>query len=118
MRKFLDAAAAVHPEGARFDESRRFPICHPDALKALFKRVGSASVQATPIDIATILADFDDYWTPFLGKTGAAPAYLATITGSVREEIRSRLVARLQRGADDQQIAMSARAWAIRGTVV
>jgi len=40
--------------------------------------VGWANVKATPIEIATVFADFDDYWTPFLGKTGAAPAYLAT----------------------------------------
>jgi trans-aconitate methyltransferase len=116
MRGFWYAAAEVHPESVEFDEARRFPVCHPDALRALFEKVGLAKVDTKAIDVATLFADFDDYWGPFLGGSGPAPAYLATLTEPLRQAIRERLAARLRPGADGK-IAMSARVWAIRGRV-
>jgi hypothetical protein len=35
----------VDPEAVGFDEGRRFPLCHPDRLRALFE---SADLYATP----------------------------------------------------------------------
>jgi trans-aconitate methyltransferase len=116
MRVFWDAAAEVHPEGAQFDESRRFPICNPDALGALFTSAGLTQVQTRPIEIDTHFADFDDYWSPFLGKTGAAPAYLATLLEPLRLQIRELLASRLHASADGK-IEMTARAWAVRGVI-
>jgi hypothetical protein len=63
-----------------------------------------------------VFRDFADYWTPFLGRTGAAPTYLAAAGDGVRERIRQTLQARLapsRRGP----IELSARAWAIQGVV-
>ena len=116
MRAFWDAAAEVDPAGTQFDESRRFPICKPEPLRALFEQAGLTAVAAQPIDIATVFADFDDYWRPFLGRTGAAPAYLATLAEPAQQRIRARLATQLQ-GADNGPIAMTARAWAVRGAV-
>jgi SAM-dependent methyltransferase len=116
MRAFWDAAAEVHPQGVEFDEARRFPICHPDALAALFAKAGLTRVGAAPIEIATVFNGFDDYWTPFLSKTGPAPAYLATLPDPLRERMRNRLAARLRADADGR-IALTARAWAVRGAV-
>ncbi|MGH2541621.1 MAG: class I SAM-dependent methyltransferase, partial [Ardenticatenaceae bacterium] len=39
MRHFWDAAIEVSPHDAQFDEGNRFPICQPDALRALFEEV-------------------------------------------------------------------------------
>ena len=58
--------------------------------------------------------DFDDYWTPFLGKQGTAPAYLASLDAETRERIRARLRTRLA-PAPDGTIALTARAWAVQG---
>lgn len=116
MRAFWDAAAEVHPQGVEFDEARRFPICRPDALGALFAKAGLAQVETAPIEIATVFNGFDDYWTPFLSKTGPAPAYLATLPDRLREQIRDRLASRLRADADGR-IALTARAWAVRGIV-
>jgi trans-aconitate methyltransferase len=116
MRAFWDAAAEVHPQGVEFDEARRFPICHPDALAALFAKAGLTRVETAPIEIATVFNGFDDYWTPFLSKTGPAPAYLATLPDPLRERMRNRLAARLRADADGR-IALTARAWAVRGAV-
>lgn len=116
IRAFWDTAAEVHPEGVASDEAKRFPICQPDALRVVFEKAGLTGVDTTSIEIETIFADFDDYWIPFLGKSGPAPAYLASLSEASREAIRSRLQARLSAGADGA-IAMRARAWAVRGTV-
>jgi SAM-dependent methyltransferase len=116
MRHFWDAAIAVSPEDARLDQAERFPVCQPGPLQALFERVGLKSVTVRAIDIATVFMDFDDYWTPFLGRTGAAPTYLGSVDGEVRERIRRCLESRLA-SMGDGPIELTARAWAVRGTV-
>jgi trans-aconitate methyltransferase len=116
LRTFWDVAAEVHPQGVEFDEARRFPICEPDALGALFAKAGLAQVETAPIEIKTVFNGFDDYWTPFLSKTGPAPAYLATLPDSLRDQIRDRLASRLHADADGR-IELTARAWAVHGTV-
>jgi hypothetical protein len=73
-------------------------------------------VRVRSIDIPTVFRDFDDYWTPFLGKQGAAPTYLATVDDATREQIRQRLHTLLA-PQPDGTIALTARAWAVQGTV-
>ena len=116
MRHFWDAAIAVSPNDAKLDQAERFPLCRPEPLRALFERAGVKSVMVRAIDIPTVFQDFDDYWNPFLGRTGAAPTYLAAVGDEVRERIRLYLKSRLtltQHGA----IELTARAWAVRGVV-
>jgi hypothetical protein len=62
-----------------------------------------------------VFADFDDYWRPFLGGQGAAPAYLATLDDARRDAIRDLVRARLP-SLVDGSIPLSARVWAVRGT--
>jgi SAM-dependent methyltransferase len=116
LRAFWDAAVAVDPGARALDEAARFPVCRADALRALFEQAGLAQVQTPAIDVDTAFADFDDYWTPFLAKTGPAPAYLASLDEATRGRIRERLHAALPRG-DGGAIALRARAWSVRGTV-
>ena len=114
MRYFWDAAAAVDPRAAELDEGRRFPICRPEALGRLFETNGAFGDIATlAIDVPTVFRDFDDYWTPFLGGQGPAPAYCASLSEDARAKLRERLRARLPE-AQDGSIALSARAWAVR----
>jgi hypothetical protein len=61
----------------------------------LFESVGLKSVTARAIDIPTVFQNFDDYWNPFLGRTGAAPIYLGSVGNEVRERIRLCLKSRL-----------------------
>ena len=116
MRHFWDAAVAVSPASAQLDEAARFPICRPGPLQALFEQAGLESVTVRAIEIPTVFENFDDYWEPFLGKTGPAPAYLASASDEVRDAIRRHLEARLAPNRNEP-VKMSARAWAVQGVV-
>ncbi|WP_433367654.1 class I SAM-dependent methyltransferase [Actinoplanes sp. CA-142083] len=114
MRHFWDASLEVDPAAAEQDEGPRFPICHPAALTRAWIEAGLRDVETRPIEISTVFKDFDDYWQPFLGGQGAAPAYLARLSPEKQEAIRALLDARLPRDPDGS-IALIAGAWAVRG---
>lgn len=116
MRFFWDAAAEIHPDAARMDEGVRFPLCRPDALENLFAGAGLEGAEVKAIDIPTPFADFDDYWQPFLGGQGPAPAYAMSLDEAARQRLRDRIRERLPVMADGS-ISLTARAWAIRATV-
>jgi trans-aconitate methyltransferase len=117
MRYFWDAATELDPHAASLDEGRRFPICSPDPLRSLWEGVGLEDVAVVPLEIDTVFGGFDDYWSPFLGGQGPAPAYNMSLSGSERDELRSLLDHRLPKEADGS-IRLRARAWAVRGTLI
>lgn len=114
MRRFWDAAVALDPEASRLDEGERFPLAQPDALAALLTAAGCVDVATTAIDVPTVFADFEDYWAPFLGGQGPAPAYAMSLPEPARAALRTRLESTLPREADGS-ISLLARAWAVRG---
>ena len=116
MRHFWDAAITVSPDDSKFDEAERFPICRPEPLQALFRDIGLRAVSCRAIDIPTVFSNFDDYWTPLLGKQGPAPTYLASVDDVIREKIRAALKSRLVPSADGT-ISLRAKAWAVQGMV-
>lgn len=114
IRHFWDAAVAVNPDDAKLDQGDRFPICQPEPLRALFEGAGLRSVLVRAIEFPTVFQDFDDYWSPFLGRQGSAPTYLASVSDDAREKIRAHLKARLA-PARGERIELTARAWAVQG---
>jgi SAM-dependent methyltransferase len=116
IRHFWDVAVELNRGDSKLDQAERFPLCQPGPLEQLFRRAGLISVSVRAIDVPTVFRDFDDYWRPFLGKQGAAPTYLASLPAETRDRIRVALKARLVAAADGS-IAMTARAWAVQGTV-
>ena len=116
MRQFWDAAISVTPEDAKLDQGKRFPICRPEPLKELFHAVGLSKVAAQSIDIPAQFADFQDYWSPFLGKIGSAPTYLASVDLTTKEHIRQLLCSWLLPNGDGP-FTLNIRAWAVQGTV-
>ena len=116
MRYFWDAAVALSPGAAELDEGRRFPLCQPDALRALFSEAGLSDVRTTAIDVPTRFQSFDDYWRPFLGGQGPAPSYAVSLADDDRDALRDRIVEALPRSADGS-IDLIARAWAVRGAL-
>ena len=116
IRHFFDAAAELDPRAAALDEGLRFALCRPDALRALFTDAGLTAVDTTALDIDMPFASFDDYWQPFLGGQGPAPAYAMSLDEPARTKLRERLRERLPI-APDGTLPMRARAWAVRGRV-
>jgi SAM-dependent methyltransferase len=114
IRRFWDTAIALDPAAAELDEGRRFPICAPAQLAALFQRAGLEDVDGREIDVPTVFRDFDDYWSPFLGGQGPAPGYAMSLPEERRAALRERLRADLPAGPDGS-IRLGARAWAVRG---
>ena len=116
MRHFWDAAIDLNPDAAKLDEGARFPLCRPEALTELFASAGLGGTEVTAIDIATSFATFEDYWRPFLGGQGPAPAYAMALEETARTRLRDRLRERIPLQADGS-ISLSARAWAVRAVV-
>lgn len=117
LRRFWDAAAELDPAAKELDEALRFPLCEPGALAELFAGSGLRGVETTSIDVPTRFASFDDYWQPFEGGQGPAPAYVMSLDAGARTRLREHLRARLPitgKGA----ISLTARAFAVRGMVV
>ena len=115
---FWDAAVRLDPAAAELDEALRFPLCHPDRLRALFAGAGLGEVATRELVVPTVFADFDDYWTPFLSGQGPAPGYCASLPPAALERLRARLGTMLgtRFAPDGGPIRLTARAWAIRGT--
>ena len=104
----------ARPGGTRARRGIRFPICAPGPLQRAFESAGLAEVEVRSIDVPTVFRDFDDYWTPFLSGVGPAPGYAAALDPARRDALRERLDATLRREPDGR-IALTARAWAVRG---
>jgi SAM-dependent methyltransferase len=113
LRTFWDEAARLDPAAQSLDEGARFPLSTRPALEALFEGARLDDVRSEAIDIPTRFESFADYWRPFLGGTGPAPAYVASLAEPQREALR----ARLEQHLGGSPIELTARAWAIRGDV-
>ena len=116
MRFFWDAALRLDACVAQMDEGLRFPLCQPEALTRLFAGAGLERVEVRSIDIPTLFLSFQDYWLPFLGGQGPAPAYAMSLDQSTRERLRENIREHIPMRADGT-IAIMARAWAVRAQV-
>lgn len=114
MRHFWDAAVALDHAARDLDEGRRFPICRPEPLAALFGDAGLTGVATRAIDVPTVFRAFDDYWYPFLGGQAPAPGYAMSLGEARRAALRDRIRAGLPIRPDGS-IHLIARAWAVRG---
>jgi SAM-dependent methyltransferase len=116
MRIFWDAAVELDPKAQSMDEGVRFPLCRPERLVDLFTHAHLSAVEVAAIDLPTPFADFDDYWKPFLGGQGPAPAYAMSLDEAARTRLQERIRRHLPT-APDGSISLLARAWAIRAVV-
>jgi SAM-dependent methyltransferase len=115
MRYLWDAAITVDSAAADLDEGRRFPLCGSAALAQLWTDAGLDHVRVQAIEIPTVFTDFDDYWNPFLGGQGAAPAYVMSLPEDHRRALRDVLRTSLPTEVDGR-VRLTAKAWAVCGT--
>ena len=114
LRFFWDEAVAMDPSARELDEGLRFPICRQEELEDLLKAAGMKDVKSAAIEIPIHFETFSDFWQPFLGGTGPAPLYVASLNSGKRAELQKRLKNRLMVGIKGG-IRLVARAWAVRG---
>ena len=116
IRRYWDAAAQIDPAAGGLHQGERFPLCQPDALAAALAQAGLEPVQGAALEITMRFADFDDFWQPFLGGQGPAPAHAMRLDEATRNRVRERLRETLPHGSEGS-IELPARAWAARGRV-
>lgn len=114
MRAFWTAATALDPQAADLKEDRRFPFCTAPALTELARAAGLDAVACESITVPTVFRDFDDLWQPFTLGAGPAPGYCVSLPAEARERLREKLRDILPIAADGT-IALTVRAWAVRG---
>jgi SAM-dependent methyltransferase len=115
VARFWEGVTQVEPSAESQNEASRFLAwCAPGPLEQLFASAGLEEVLTRPIDIPTVFRDFDDYWLPFLGGQGPAPAYLMSLPADRRAAIRE-VLRRILPAGPDGSIRLNARAWAVRG---
>ena len=91
LRHFWDAAVSQDSAALDLDEGNRFPLCSRDVLTVLFRDCGLGDVRCEPIEIRTAFDSFDDYWRSFLGGTGPAPSYVASLGADRRANLARKL---------------------------
>lgn len=116
LRRFWDAVVALNPTATQHDEGVRFPLCQPELLNDLFTAAGLSAVTIVALDVPARFADWDDFWQPFLGQTGPAPSYVASLSAEKQAVLAATLRTALPI-APDGTITLPMRAWAVRGGV-
>lgn len=112
---FWDAATSLDPPASGLDQRTRYPLCAPDQLGSLLESVGLMKLEVEAIEIETYFNSFRDFWEPFLGGTGAAPTYIASLSPERRQQLEDALRTELFPRSGDT-LELHARAWAVRGS--
>jgi hypothetical protein len=114
LRYLWDVAVEQDSTARELDQARRFPLCNPQRLQALFELVGLTAIQVRPLEILTVFQSFDDYWTPLLSGHGCVSGYIMSLSAELRSVLRGRLRTALPT-TDSGSIVLKARACAVRG---
>jgi ubiquinone/menaquinone biosynthesis C-methylase UbiE len=114
LRYFWDAVVELDSSAKEYDEGIRFPLCRKGNLESLVIKSGLKKVEAIPIEVKTIFKNFDDYWLPFLGNVGPAPAYAMSLGENDKQKLKNKLWETLPVGKDGS-ISLKARAWVVKG---
>jgi hypothetical protein len=116
LRAFWDAAREVDPgRAAAADEGVVMRWCREDELAELWRHAGLCDMRSGPLVVSASYAGFEDLWAPF--PIGIAPS--GAFCKSLDEDRRNALRDAYRRhlGVGEGPFDLSARAWAVAGTV-
>ena len=119
QRMFFDIAAMVDPVGGGQARAQQFtrPLCRPGELEAAWRAAGLEHVVQTTVMTRMEFSNFNDYWTPYLGKQAGGAAYVATLTEERRGGAKGGLETCLPGWRTRWSPLYAAIAWAVKGTV-
>ena len=112
LRRFWDAAVALDPAAAAFDEGRG-TLCTPDGLHALWSQAGLGNVTVTSAVVEAAYVDFEDLWAPFERGVGPAGAWAVSLAPEPRAALKAEFRRRL--AVADEAFTLTARAWLVCG---
>ena len=116
LRAFWDAAREVDPQrAAAADEGVVMRWCGDGELAELWRRAGLRDLRLGSVVVQATYAGFEDLWSPL--PTGIAPsgAFCRSLDDDRRAALRDAYRRRLRVG--DAPFELTARAWAVAGTV-
>jgi SAM-dependent methyltransferase len=116
MRAFWAAAREVDPvRGAEADEGAVMRWSGEGDLEELWRLIGLTDVRFDALVVRAAYESFDDLWSPL--PTGVGPA--GAFAKSLDDERRAALYDAYRRGlgVGDESFELTARAWAVAGTV-
>jgi ubiquinone/menaquinone biosynthesis C-methylase UbiE len=111
LHTFWETAVELDPT-APTEHAMRYSSA--EELAALWERRGLESVETAPLEVEVGYRDFDDLWSGFMLGVGPAGGYCASLDPERRETLRRGYFRRL--GSPEGAFALSARAFAVRGT--
>jgi SAM-dependent methyltransferase len=116
LRHLWDEAASID-EAAVAKHEGNMPLCRKGELATLWADDGMTNVDEGALVIQMDFASFDDYWSPFLTGIGPSGSYVSNLDASTQTALKDRLRGKLTQGRDDEPFSLTARVWAVRGTV-
>ena len=116
LRAFWDAAREADPDrAAAADETAVMRWCGEGELAELWRSAGLRRVRFGPLVVRASYAGFEDLWTPLLAGVGPSGAFCKALDEDRRAVLRDAFQRQL--GVGDAPFELTARAWAVAGTV-
>jgi SAM-dependent methyltransferase len=116
MRAFWDTAREIDPDrGAAADEGAVMRWCREGELAELWGLAGLGDVRSGALTVSAGYAGFEDLWSPLPAGVGPAGAFCKSLDEEARAALHDAYRRRLRVG--DEPFELTARAWAVAGTV-
>jgi hypothetical protein len=116
LRTFWDAAREIEPERAALeDEATVMKWGGEGELAVLWREVGLRDVRFGPLVVGAAYENFEDLWSPLPMGVGPAGSFVQSLDDDRRAALHDAFKSRL--GVGDGPFELTARAWAVAGTV-
>jgi SAM-dependent methyltransferase len=115
LRAFWDAALAIDPGAAAYDQASTQRYTTREEIGDLWEAGGLERVTTGALEVSADYRDTDDLWLPLAAPDGGPGRYLATVDDGHQERVRELLLRNL--GDPQGPFRLSARAWYARGHV-